>query len=308
VVAHNEESRIEAAVRSLLDQELPDGVAWTEIRVLASGCTDRTEAVVREAFAHEPLVHLVGEPQRHGKAAALNRLFREAVGDWFVLLDGDCAAAPGAVTALLGAAAREGARPVGVGPRHVPPELGGVFGGAIGFLWAVADHRALGARPGDRGRVMLDNLALLPVRSLPTIPAGTVNEAGALEAHLLGAGGSVRYAPDARVAISVPRSFPSYVRQRWRILVGDRQLDTRVGAPSATLRWEFGRRPVGTVAQLLAEGRRLRVPVASFLGLAAAESAARILALVDYDRQVGKLVVWPRIPSASAPSMGGSGE
>ena len=104
VVAYNEERTIRAALLSLLDQELPPGVAWNTIWVVASGCTDRTVEEAGLVAARDPRVRLVVEPVRTGKATAVTEVLRRAQGDAVVLLNADARAMPGAVAALWEAA------------------------------------------------------------------------------------------------------------------------------------------------------------------------------------------------------------
>jgi glycosyltransferase involved in cell wall biosynthesis len=97
IVAHNEERSVGIAIDSLRAQALPANVAWGTIWVVASGCTDRTEAIVAERSARDPRVRLLAQPVRRGKAAALKEVFRRARGEGLVLLNADARAAPDAV-------------------------------------------------------------------------------------------------------------------------------------------------------------------------------------------------------------------
>ncbi|HLY77417.1 MAG TPA: glycosyltransferase, partial [Thermoplasmata archaeon] len=120
VAAYNEEPRIERSVRSLLEQELPEGIVWGKLWVVASGCTDRTAEIVERLAEEDPRVGLVVESRRNGKATALDQIFRRAEGDLLLLLDGDSVAAPGAVHALCEAARRVD-QPFAVMGCPVPP-------------------------------------------------------------------------------------------------------------------------------------------------------------------------------------------
>src|SRR5207247_9693080 len=76
VCAFNEARRIGACLQSLLLQRIPPEFELIEIVVVASGCTDATERVVREWQDRDPRILLVHEPQRRGKASGLNEIFR----------------------------------------------------------------------------------------------------------------------------------------------------------------------------------------------------------------------------------------
>lgn len=302
VVAFNERDRIVGAVRSLLDQKLPPGTAWSEIVVVASGCTDATETVVTETFEAEPLVRLVVEPVRAGKGAALNTAFDRLRGDWCVLLDGDCRAEPGAIGALLHAAGGGRTVPVAVGARHVPPVLPGALGQAYDLLWTAVDAEASEGRYHDGRGVLLDNLVLLPGQFLPRIPTGLINEADWLRRSTLAAGGTVVYAPDAGVAIDVPPTWGGLVAFRRRVLNGHRQSRGRGGPLPPTISAELRRHPFATLAWLLRIARRRGAGVEALLGMALTEVTARLLSLSDSEERRAALYVWPRLPSSGTPA------
>jgi poly-beta-1,6-N-acetyl-D-glucosamine synthase len=75
-------------IDSLLAQDLPaDGI---EILIYCDGCRDDSEAVARAAAARPEAggrIRVLAEPDRRGKAAALNRLASEARGDLLLLND-----------------------------------------------------------------------------------------------------------------------------------------------------------------------------------------------------------------------------
>src|SRR5437762_6475782 len=71
VMAHNEAGNVGRLLERLRSVELP-GTA-IRIVVVASGCTDATVAVARRAAAAEPRVTVVVDPERRGKAVAINQ-------------------------------------------------------------------------------------------------------------------------------------------------------------------------------------------------------------------------------------------
>jgi cellulose synthase/poly-beta-1,6-N-acetylglucosamine synthase-like glycosyltransferase len=94
IPAHDEESRISAAVRSCLNQEYPR--ERLEVLVIADNCTDRTEAIARGEGA---TVLRRDDPARRGKGPAIEYLVRrlEKSGrlddfDALVIIDADSTA------------------------------------------------------------------------------------------------------------------------------------------------------------------------------------------------------------------------
>jgi glycosyltransferase involved in cell wall biosynthesis len=71
ITAHNEEANIGQLLEAICYQRL-HLVEISEIIVVASGCTDRTEDIVREHAAHDPRIQLFVQEKREGKTSAIN--------------------------------------------------------------------------------------------------------------------------------------------------------------------------------------------------------------------------------------------
>lgn len=105
VLAHNEERHIEACLDSIF---AADKDCRFEVYVMANGCTDRTEAIVREYSRKCPDVHLVSIALGD-KCNAWNVFVHETVPktcpgrDVYFFMDGDATSAPKAFTAMAGA-------------------------------------------------------------------------------------------------------------------------------------------------------------------------------------------------------------
>ena len=71
VMAYNEQANIADAIGSILDQKLTSR-RITELIVVASGCQDRTVAIVAGIARRDPRVRLIEQERREGKASAVN--------------------------------------------------------------------------------------------------------------------------------------------------------------------------------------------------------------------------------------------
>ena len=71
ITAHNDEANIGQLLEAIRRQRLHQ-VVIVEIIVVASGCTDRTEDIVRQYAATDPRVQLLTQEKREGKASAIN--------------------------------------------------------------------------------------------------------------------------------------------------------------------------------------------------------------------------------------------
>jgi cellulose synthase/poly-beta-1,6-N-acetylglucosamine synthase-like glycosyltransferase len=88
ITAHNEEANIAQLIEAVLNQRLHQ-VEITEIIVVASGCTDRTEDIVREYMARDPRLKLYVQERREGKTSAINVFLGHAREAICVLESGD---------------------------------------------------------------------------------------------------------------------------------------------------------------------------------------------------------------------------
>ncbi|MGI0139975.1 MAG: glycosyltransferase [Thermoplasmata archaeon] len=281
IVAHNEEGNIQAAIGSLLGQELGGSARWLELWVVASGCTDRTIERVREFARIDPRVRLIERPTRSGKAHALNEIFERARGDLLVLLNGDACAEPGALRELLKGVG-DLPRPFAVMGRPVPPQSagGGGLSGTVGLLWEVHAqvHQETLTRGG--GNHLSDELLLVSLPILERLSSGTINDGAFLGASLEGRGGTLRFAPAARVHIQVPATVGGYLAQRRRIYAGHARVARETGAVPTTfvsLALRHPRRAGRVLAQCWEIGHR-RKHFPTLIGL---EAIALALALWD---------------------------
>lgn len=102
VLAHNEEARIEMCLDSVFQGEPGRPV---DVYVMANGCTDRTEELVRRYRQKNPSVHLVSIAMGD-KCNAWNVFIHETVPkccpdkDVYYFMDGDATIVPGSLTAL----------------------------------------------------------------------------------------------------------------------------------------------------------------------------------------------------------------
>jgi glycosyltransferase involved in cell wall biosynthesis len=214
VLAHNEEATIIPVLHALLNQQLHTGEI-VEIIVIASGCTDRTVERAQQVAQHHPLLTIEVEPQRSGKAAAVNRLIARARGEVIVMVGADTLPDPHAVAHLT----LHFADPqVGMtGARVVPLNDPRTFMGfAVQMLWHV--HHRLSLRWPKLGElVAFRNVAL-------TLPEDTPTDEVALEALLTGKGYRLVYAPEAIVYNYGPETLEDFFVQRRRIFAGHLQV------------------------------------------------------------------------------------
>jgi glycosyltransferase involved in cell wall biosynthesis len=315
VVAYNERGLIAGAIASLLSQTLPENAAWNAITVVVSGSTDGTEAVVRDLAVSDPRIELVVQPVREGKSAAIAEVFRRARGDYLVLLNGDAHADPGAVKALLDRAPGPDERFAVMG-RPVPPHARpGTFAAAVELMWSVHHTVHLALLAEGTGNHLSDELLLLPVRHLPPLGPGIINDGSFVGGWLSTHAGALCYAPRAGATIVTPASVREHVRQRRRIRFGHRQIREELSVTPLTIT-RYAVRAPRRAMRLVAGECRVPGGVYALATLSAAEVLAAFLALVDrrssgedhlHWRPIGGLAADPNDAAPHAPLSAESG-
>ena len=100
VMAHNEEANIGRLLRALISQRTSE-VVLSEIVVVASGCSDNTESIVREWSARDGRIRLLVQAKREGKASAVNLFLSQASEKIAVLCSADLLPTPDAFEQVL---------------------------------------------------------------------------------------------------------------------------------------------------------------------------------------------------------------
>jgi len=101
ICAYNEEANIGKLLQNLLTQQLNTDFRLNKIIVVASGCTDKTEEIVKDYSKQHSAVKLITEKERRGKTSALNMMLDAVQADVLVYLNADVVPAQGGVNAML---------------------------------------------------------------------------------------------------------------------------------------------------------------------------------------------------------------
>ncbi len=210
VMAYNEEANIAAALESILDQQLTQG-RIAELLVVASGCEDRTCAIVADIGRRDPRVRLIEQEDREGKASAINLFIGAARSALLVMVSADVLVKEGSLEALL----RNFADPeVGMVGGHPTPVNGETtfLGHAVHLQWRLHDRIARKA-PKLGEIVAFRNV-------VPEIPLDTAVDELSIQALVTQLGYRVVYEPEAIVYNRGPTTVEDFMRQRRRIYAG----------------------------------------------------------------------------------------
>lgn len=265
VMAYNEERNIVQVLHALLNQR--DGLcSIEEIVVVASGCTDRTVELARQVALTHPVVRVDVQPQRRGKAAAINRLINVARCDVIVLVGADTLPDPTALDHLVQpftdpAVGMTGARVV---PLNDPRTF---LGFTVQMLWQV--HHSMALRWPKLGELVAFR------KAIGELPANSATDEVALEALCVARGYRLVYASEAIVYNRGPETLDDFIIQRRRIFAGHLHVASAHKYVAASV-------PLAHLLVLVRDAVRLFPGQLSWMvGAVALECWGRILGVLD---------------------------
>ncbi len=277
-MAYNEEANIGRMLDALLNQRLQQ-VHIAEIVVVASGCTDCTEDIVRSYAVTEPRIRLITQRRRRGKSAALNLLLRRTDAEVVVLVNADTVPAPDAIERLV--APLRDPRVGMTGGRPVPTNDPRTFMGyAAHFLWTL--HHQLSLRYPKMGEMVAFR------NVFRKIPSDSAVDEASIEPLIRGQGYQLRYVPEAVVYNRGPETVEDFLRQRRRIYAGHVYVRDTLGYRVATMK-------VMRILRTLLFNPGVRRDWRYFVwgpGVIALEVWARVLGMLDYRLWRREHAVW----------------
>jgi len=288
ITAYNEEANIGRLLQAMLCQRLHE-VEITEIIVVASGCTDRTEQIVQEHMARDPRIRLYAQARREGKASAVNLFLAQAKETVCVLESGDTLPREDTIEKLVRmfrdpAVGMTGAQKVAVNtPDHIV--------GLLSHLRLRMEHRLCLDIPrlGE----------LIAFRKVfDQLPQDVAMDEAFVEALIIRRGMQVRYAPDAVVYNMGPETVSDFVKQRRRNYAGHLYLKDKYGYQVSSLQ-------NSRIVHIAFEEVWAAVRLVWTLGvLAGLEFYSRALGYWDYRVRKEKHTVWDMAWTTKDPGRG----
>lgn len=276
ITAYNEEANIGKLLEAILNQKLYI-VEITEIIVVASGCEDRTEEIVREYMARDERIKLFSQERREGKSSAVNVFLQHAKEDICVLESGDTLPREDSIENLV--------RPfedpqVGMtGAQKVPVNAPDQIIGYLSHLRLRLEHHLCMEIPRTGELIAFRKV-------FDRIPPDVAMDEAFVEALIIRRGLRVFYAPDAVVFNMGPETLGDFILQRRRNFAGHLYLKDKYGYKVSSL----NNRLVLRIALEEVWGAiRLIYMLAA---LASIELVARLLGAYDYYIKKEKHVVW----------------
>lgn len=215
VAAYNEEKVIAGKIANALSLEYP--ADKLQIVIVADGSTDRTVEIAR-SFA-DPRVRCLFEPERRGKAHALNRAVAATACDVIVLSDANNLYSPRAIELLVAKLDAPGVGGV-TGVKRVVQDARRAASVGDGLYWKYesrikeAESRLGGTVTGDGEIFALWRALYVP------IPPEVVNDDVYLTLRLVEKGYSVHYEPQAVAVEEGSMTIREDVNVKIRMIAG----------------------------------------------------------------------------------------
>lgn len=225
IMAYNEEANIGRLLNALLKQQTCC-CDIKEIIVLASGCTDKTELIVREFAARNSQVKLIVQPRREGKASAINLFLLHTQSDVVILESADTLPTPATIDILVAPfvdpmVGMTGGRPV---PTN---DIGTFMGFAVHLLWGL--HHQIALQQPKLGELIAFR------RIFHRIPYDSAVDEASIEPLIRGQGYSLRYVPEAIVYNRGAQTVGDFLKQRRRIHAGHLKMRREQGYTVSTM-------------------------------------------------------------------------
>ncbi len=204
IMAYNEEANVGRLLQEVVSQRTAK-VTVSEIVVVASGCTDRTEAIVQDWAQRDERIRLISQRRREGKASAINQFLPQAREKVVVLCGADLLPVADAIEELVAPFADPA---VGMTTgRPVPINDPGTFMGfAAHLLWEL--HHQINLRSFKAGEMIAFR------KIFERIPYHTSVDEASIEPVVRGQGYEVRYVPKAIVYNKGPRTVSDFLIRR----------------------------------------------------------------------------------------------
>ncbi len=262
--------------------------------IVASGCSPLMLSEVRGVATADSRIEMVVEPERRGKAEAINKIIERSTGEYLAMLNADAFPDPGSIGEMLSLA--ENGNKVGcVSALPVIEEKKGILSRSLCLMWSAHSQLSLRLNHAGLSNHACDELMIVRRSLVRGLPPRVVNDGAYIGGLVRTKGYNVRFSDSAKVRIDVPSRFIDLIIQRRRILFGHLQVWKKLGRPPKTVESMLFIDPlvsITTVVRLLSVRPELIVALPMLVAL---EVISGFLAAWDTIRSTEEHAVWRRI-------------
>ncbi len=293
ISASDSASSLPSLLRLIRGEDFGDSFSMARLTVVASGCPSDLLSELAAVQERDRRVDVITEPERRGKAEAVNRIMANSVGEYLVLLNSDAMPAKGAILALLEGLASDG-RTGCVSARPVFRDAGGLLARLLGIMWSTHNLASLTLNHHTVSNHASDELFAVRRELLTPLPPSLVNDGAYIGGRIRAGGHLVKFSQRAVVSIDVPERPADLIGQRRRIVFGHVQVWKKLGSPPKTVESLLFLNPI-LAARILVASLSSRPRLIPALPVAiVSEILSALLAMSDHLRSSTRHAVWKR--------------
>ncbi len=210
IAAYNEEANIGRLLESIKKQKLKK-VKISEILIISSGSTDKTNDIVNKYSNKNKKIHLIKQIKRLGKASAVNLILNKSINEIIILMGADILLSPTALEKLVKPLLNDSVGIVGSHPIPLNNKKT-FFGYTAHLLWDL--HHKISLKSPKMGECIAFRKVF---RQIPVL--SSVDEAN-IEPLIRGQGFKTVYASDAVVYNLGAQNLSDYIARRRHIYAG----------------------------------------------------------------------------------------
>jgi len=277
IMAYNEAANIGHLLKALTGQK-SNLVTIKEIIVIASGCTDNTEKIVKDYISTDSRVKLIVQKHRKGKASAVNLFLREAKEKILVLQSADTLPRENTIQNLVlplsdPEIGMTGAHPVPVNKDN------NFIGFAVNLLWEL--HHQLSMNNPKMGE-------LIAFRNIfYRIPEHSAVDEASIEPLVKGQGFILKYVPEAIILNKGAENISDFIRVRRRIFAGHLEIKKKYGYEVSSMKIWRGVRALFCAKKVFGFKKFFWIPAVALL-----ELYSRLLGVIDFYIYKKEFAVW----------------
>jgi cellulose synthase/poly-beta-1,6-N-acetylglucosamine synthase-like glycosyltransferase len=215
MTAYNEEKNIGKLLEFLINEKFSFNLK--EIIVVASGCTDKTEEIIKMFIKRNKKGKLIKEEVRKGKVSAVNIILKKAKGDVIIFVCADNLPKKDSINKLI---KKFSNKMIGaISGRPIPMENKNTLFGYVSHLIWDMHHKVCIVNPKISGE-----LFAIRKKIVENIPYNIINDDGYMTAITRKKGYKIVYEKEAITYMTGKNSLLTHMRRRRRIARGYIQL------------------------------------------------------------------------------------
>jgi cellulose synthase/poly-beta-1,6-N-acetylglucosamine synthase-like glycosyltransferase len=234
IAAYNEAKNIGRLIKALSRETLGDGFSLDDICVVASGCTDGTEEVVKKCMKLDPRIRLLVEKERKGKASAINIILNKCKSKVLVMEPADTIPQNSSLRTLVLPFKQKSIGATSGTEIPINSERS-VMGWIPHIQWKLFDYVSESENKNNNYYRLCGEFCAIRTGIVNAIPETIVNDDAYIGLQIKRAGYNIIFVPRARVIGKGPTNVKEYVTQRRRVIYGHMQLERENNAHIATI-------------------------------------------------------------------------